>query len=649
MAAPRSALLQPSLRLMRSGDGGVTFTVPRRAPSRAITGHWEGDRVGQDGERAATSSNRVVGGMQGWKNDSSQSNGGRARPAHTPSEPAAALIGPLVSAASDEDTLLTTPAEQPGQLAALPSEHELGERATAMFIVGAKGPTSSGMPSAVQEVTKELVLRAWNVVSALCKTEGKALSQSFGNFDKVMALGWLIGDAAMGCLICPADADAVGRKASKLAAVLKNELAAPLRRAGKQRFADAEARARALVEAGAWVAAIRLEHVELPLPSRRRAAQAASSSRRRVAALPKPAPEAAKRLKTSQQVAPPPPPGPVVDGGLRSLAARLLGVFGLLGSEGHSQLGTFLLADHMEELQRDGWDAAVCRRIVEGLRHLERILQEQGDAAWRIVRRAGAVSRLVADRRRSKGPLAADRGADASWMAGSISAPLELGVVMDGGPRRYVTGCGSPRMECFAHMKPDQIKKGFAHCVAPGRNRTRHAAGLQVGAAHKHDTCAPRVGVRHRTRPTPSSPPPSPPPPSPPPPSSPPAPAVHATTTTSPPPPPPPPPQHRIAHPAGELPAPLTEPRHLGGRDGHPGGNRPGAARCVARPRPALRSPEHPAGHDHARPRRCLHTAGCRRGLGARERQWRWRRLLAGACPCCPSRLRGTPALTTSL
>ena len=155
-----------------------------------------------------------------------------------------------------------------------------------MFVVGARAPVASGMPAAAQEATKELVLRAWSVISALCKANGKELSSSFGNFDKLVGLGWLLGDVVIGYLIAHEDALVVGRKAGKLAPGLKEEFAAPQRRARKQKFVSAEARARAIAEAAVAEAALRRETVLLPFPSRQRAAQAAASMRRRVAAAP---------------------------------------------------------------------------------------------------------------------------------------------------------------------------------------------------------------------------------------------------------------------------------------------------------------------------------------------------------------------------
>ena len=247
-------------------------------------GPVEVERLGEVDELAAEAQDLSSRGSDGGENSSSQPVGGRAREAHFFSLPVAENSEPPVAAALDAGAVLEAPATREQQLAALPSEQELGERAASMFKVGADDPASSGMPPAVQVVTKELVLRAWEVMTTLCKKAGKELSQSFGNFDKVMGLGWLLGDVVLGYLICGDDAFNVGRKAGKLAAGLKEEFAAPLRRAGKQKIVNAAARARAFDDARARVAAVRLEQVLLPLPTRLRAAQAASSKRRRVAA-----------------------------------------------------------------------------------------------------------------------------------------------------------------------------------------------------------------------------------------------------------------------------------------------------------------------------------------------------------------------------
>jgi hypothetical protein len=62
---------------------------------------------------------------------------------------------------------------------------------------------------------------AYNAANELCDTQGDALSQSFGNFDRVVALGWLLGDA-MGARLLPREqAHQVGNKARKAAVAFK--------------------------------------------------------------------------------------------------------------------------------------------------------------------------------------------------------------------------------------------------------------------------------------------------------------------------------------------------------------------------------------------------------------------------------------------
>jgi hypothetical protein len=240
----------------------------------------------QDLQRGDVAHQNDFDGTADMETDSSHTIEGRARDHQALGEAAASSNGQSGHAAADAWPGPETPAEQVEQPAAPPSEQQLAERAATMFVVGARAPVASGMPAAAQEATKELVLRAWSAISALCKANGKQLSSSFGNFDKVVGLGWLLGDVVLGYLIAGEDALAVGRKAGKLAAGLKEEFAVPLRRAGKQKFVSADARARAMAEAAAAEAALRREPVPLPFPSRQRAAQAAASMRRRVAAAP---------------------------------------------------------------------------------------------------------------------------------------------------------------------------------------------------------------------------------------------------------------------------------------------------------------------------------------------------------------------------
>jgi hypothetical protein len=134
----------------------------------------------------------------------------------------------------------------------------MAERASAMFSLDATGPAASGMPKVAEKATMELVSLAFGAVGKLCDQHGKALSKAFGNFDRVVGLGWLVTDA-LGCpRVHKVTAYTVGLKLRKLPSELKAEqlaarkvasraiskLAAddPKRQELKQAAADEEAR-----------------------------------------------------------------------------------------------------------------------------------------------------------------------------------------------------------------------------------------------------------------------------------------------------------------------------------------------------------------------------------------------------------------------
>ena len=228
---------------------------------------------------------------------------------------------------------------------------------------------------------------------------------------------------------------------------------------------------------------------QLPLPSQgqvaRGAGTAAAASRTAMVVA-----TAAKRPRLGAALPParPPPHPPAADAVLGALTTRLLGA-----CERMTREGAFLMADDAEALRLDGWDAALWSRVAGGLVQLQAVLRARSDGAGRLVRRGGALVRLGADRLGDGADGDGDgQGADYAWMSGAISAPLELSPVAAGGAprRRFVTACGSPRMECLGRMKESQIKAAFAHCVEKGRRRTRHAAGLQARAqpAAEHRT-----------------------------------------------------------------------------------------------------------------------------------------------------------------
>ena len=68
-----------------------------------------------------------------------------------------------------------------------------------MFVVGAVGPAASGPDEEiVLTISNKLVALVWAYVGSeksVSKDKIDELSKSFGNFDRVVALGWLLGDA----------------------------------------------------------------------------------------------------------------------------------------------------------------------------------------------------------------------------------------------------------------------------------------------------------------------------------------------------------------------------------------------------------------------------------------------------------------------
>ena len=70
----------------------------------------------------------------------------------------------------------------------------VAERNSKMFVIGAKGPVASGLGPAASNATNLLVHLVVQLVAACSKEHVSALSRSFGNFDRVVAQGWLVAD-----------------------------------------------------------------------------------------------------------------------------------------------------------------------------------------------------------------------------------------------------------------------------------------------------------------------------------------------------------------------------------------------------------------------------------------------------------------------
>ena len=137
---------------------------------------------------------------------------------------------------------------------------ELRERCALMFKVDATEPVASGRKAVAPVVTKELVQFAWLAVTELCDEHGPAFSQAYGNFDRVVGMGWLLGDVHLGCKIDHTYAFKVGRRAAKLAPGYKAEFDAPERRLCKRKHVSEEDRdAAAKEEVELRMAPIKLE------------------------------------------------------------------------------------------------------------------------------------------------------------------------------------------------------------------------------------------------------------------------------------------------------------------------------------------------------------------------------------------------------
>ena len=69
----------------------------------------------------------------------------------------------------------------------------LAERRDIMFAADAFAPRASGMGGSAVKTTRQLVQLAWGLVSEWPQAHVDALSRAYGNFDRVVAAGWLVG------------------------------------------------------------------------------------------------------------------------------------------------------------------------------------------------------------------------------------------------------------------------------------------------------------------------------------------------------------------------------------------------------------------------------------------------------------------------
>ena len=141
-------------------------------------------------------------------------------------------------------------------------------RADKMFVVGSSEVVASDMPRLAPEPTKRLVQLAAAHLEAMTKARVAALSQSFGNFDRTVGLGWLIADAVGRPVMERKAAHASGLKAARAAGNIKAEVRAAklrLQRAACKLAADDPQREELTKQVSEAEAAILRERIDVAL------------------------------------------------------------------------------------------------------------------------------------------------------------------------------------------------------------------------------------------------------------------------------------------------------------------------------------------------------------------------------------------------
>ena len=300
MAPEASEAAAPAPALQRTAPPGVSGSGIA-APEGRATLRWpfrtreQQERAQQRAAKAAKSESEPESEMES-DNESLQSADGRERNEQVESD-----SGESSQQSSDAVLPGQEPQQnQPGiEADAVITAETIPLRASKMFVVGASGIAASGLPRLAPEPTKGIVKYAaahMEVGGPLKKTDVDALSNSFGNFDRVVGLGWLIADAVRPVespLLTRKEAHAVGLKAGRAAAQIK--LAIRTDKLAIQRQAcklapDDPARAQLQAEAEAVEARVLRETIDVALPletpparssatgSRKRAREAAEPS-----------------------------------------------------------------------------------------------------------------------------------------------------------------------------------------------------------------------------------------------------------------------------------------------------------------------------------------------------------------------------------
>ena len=231
MAPEASEAAAPAPALQRTAPPGVSGSGTA-APEGRATLRWpfrtreQQELAQQRAAKAAKSESEPESEMES-DNESSQSADGRERNEQVESDSGE-------SSQQSSDAVL--PGQEPQQnqagteADAVITAETIPPRASKMFAVGASGVAASGLPRLAPEPTKGIVKYAaahMEVGGPLKKTDVDALSNSFGNFDRVVGLGWLIADCVrpVGApLLERKEAHAVGLKAARAADRIKKDV-----------------------------------------------------------------------------------------------------------------------------------------------------------------------------------------------------------------------------------------------------------------------------------------------------------------------------------------------------------------------------------------------------------------------------------------
>ena len=100
-----------------------------------------------------------------------------------------------------------------------------------MFNVGSDWPGEVRKPLLAPRVTNEVVKLAIEVCNDLCNGNGRALLCAFGNFDRCVAIGWLLADAVGRSLLSGPEAHTLGIKAQCAGVAAKTAVSAARRKA----------------------------------------------------------------------------------------------------------------------------------------------------------------------------------------------------------------------------------------------------------------------------------------------------------------------------------------------------------------------------------------------------------------------------------